>query len=70
MIIEDGQGRACILRGEYMEVLLEDLREGRAGGCLIVDDQDGCLSSVVSETRVEGIVLLVSLCPRLVKEIS
>ena len=40
MIVEDGQGCACIRRGENVEVLPEDLCEGCAGGDLIIDDQD------------------------------
>ena len=40
MVVEDGQGCSCILRGENVEVLPEDLCEGRAGGGLIVDNQD------------------------------
>ena len=40
VIVEDGQSCACILRGENVEVLAEDLCEGRARGGLIIDDQD------------------------------
>ena len=40
MIIEDGQGCACIISGENVEVLVKDLREGCARGGLIIDDQD------------------------------
>jgi hypothetical protein len=48
VIVEDCQGCACIPCGKNVEVIPEDLREGRSGGCLIVDDQDcrsmvGCL---------------------------
>ncbi len=70
VLVENGQGCACILRGENVEVLLEDLREGRTGGGLIVDDQDRRSMVGLSGTRVEGIVSLVSLSHPLVKEIA
>ena len=38
--VEDGEGCTCILRGENVEILSEDLCEGRARGGIIVDDQD------------------------------
>ncbi len=41
VVVEDGQGRVCVLRGENVEVLPEDLCEGCTRGGLIVDDQDG-----------------------------
>ena len=63
VVIEDGQGCACILRSENVEVLPEDLCEGRARGGLIIDDQDCWFRVGVSGTRVEGIVLLVSSIP-------
>ena len=70
MIIEDGQGCMSISRGENVEVLTEDLREGRTGGRLIVDDQD-CwfmVACVGDESRRHEV--LVSLSPLLVNEIS
>ena len=38
MVVEDGQGYVCIFRSEYVKVLPENLCEGCAGSCLIVDD--------------------------------
>ena len=40
VVVKDGHGYAGVLRGEYVEVLPENLREGRAGGRLIIDDQN------------------------------
>ena len=52
MVAEDGQGCSCIVRGENVEVLPEDLCEGCARGSLIVDDEDGRF--VVGRSRHEG----------------
>ena len=53
VVVENGQGCACIFRGENVEVLPEDLCEGRAGGGLIVDNQD-CWFMVVCDRGRES----------------
>ena len=70
VVVEDGQSCACILRDENVEVLLEDLCEGRTGAASSSTIRTVGLWSVVSGTRVEGIVSLVSLSPLPVKRIA
>lgn len=61
VVVDDGQGCMCIFRREYVEVLLEDLCEGRARSTLIVDDQDGrpVVGSVGGENRRHAVTCIV-----------
>ena len=63
MVVEDGHGYASIFRGEYVEVLAEDLCEGRAGSGLIVDDQNGrfMIGYVGSGSRRHSVTCIVIL---------
>ena len=60
MVVEDGHGYACIFRGEYVEVLPENLCEGCAGGRLIIDDQNGrfMVGCVGSESRRHSVTCI------------
>src|SRR5215510_6150162 len=68
--VEDSEGCACIVRGENVEILPEDLCESRAGSGIIVDNQDCWFRGTCIGDKSRRHRVLVSLSPLSVNEIS